>query len=129
MPGAPRAHEDQVQLLFSNLGIADGFSMSAVLALNVPSSAQGRVFDALGVNLEIFCLSGVVRPVDAIVLFVALAGFLRTVTLLALEGKEPLSAVQVLAWVKHVVALGAEAHTFELVCTSDVLLRLREKHL
>ena len=127
MSSAPCADENQVESLLSYLGITDGFSVLTELALDVPSSTKGGVFNALGVNSEILCFGCVVSPIHTVVKLVALASLLSAIALLALKLQEVPIAICVLTRVKHIVALRAESHAFVLVAAS-VELRLRNHH-
>ncbi len=85
MAGTPSANENQVELLLGDLGKADCFGVLTPLAQDVLPPGKRRILYALGVDLQVLSLGGVVGPVDAVIYFVALDGSLRAVALLALE--------------------------------------------
>ena len=127
MTGALRTHEDQVQPFFGYLSITDGFGVLTELALDVFASTQSGVPNALGVNFEIFSLGCVVRPIYTIVQLITFSGLLSAVTLLALKLQVVSITLGMLPRVKHVVALSAEPHPFEVVFVGGEL-RLRKLH-
>lgn len=80
--------------------------MVAPFALDVLAALKGRVFDALRINLEVFCSHGEISPVHTVVNLAVGGCPLVVAAQLALE-LEVASAIfaSMLLRVKHVVAL------------------------
>ena len=125
MVSALGAHENQVESVFG--GLREGHSLSAgalrwVGAGNVIATEKGRVLNALFVNrkleqLVVCLILAIVLLVDAVVPLVALSGLFEVSALGALVDKTRnalMTIIDLFLWVKHVVAVLAKSHAFEL---------------
>ena len=116
MASAACANEDEADLVLGWLCECDSFAMTAPFAFHITSSAQSRVLDALGVDLDVLSSLSVISPVDAVVNLIILLGSHVAMALLAFKVEIALVLVHaVLTCLKHVVALGAEADSLELL--------------
>lgn len=111
---ASRADKNHGHLVLCGLGVADSFIVTAMLTLDIPATCERRVLDALRIDLQILRSHREVSPVDTIVSLTKLGSFLIVVAELALEEQVAAFIAAMLLRVKHVVALGAEAHPLEL---------------
>ena len=91
-----------------------------MIALHVLSALQSGVLDTFGVDLEVLGSQGEVRPVNTIIDFASFHCWGVIVAQLAGELEETAIAFKrtILFCVEHVIALGAEAHTLELLLLS-----------
>ena len=112
---ATRADKDESHTVLGWLREVDSLVVAAMLAVNILTSLQCGVFDALWVDLQVFSSHGVVSLVDAVVGLAELTSALIVVTKLALEQEEATLITAVLLGVEHVVTLGAEPHSLERV--------------
>jgi hypothetical protein len=82
---AARAYKDQVESVFRRLSEDDGLVMAAPLAFDSLASLEGRVFDALRVNLDVLRAHREVSPVHAVVHLIVLLCSLVAIAKLAFE--------------------------------------------
>ena len=117
---APRADKNECHAVLGRLGEAHGLVVPAVIAYHVLSALQSGVLDTFGVDLEVLGSQCEVRPVNTIIDFASFHCWSVIVAQLAGELEETTIAFKrtVLFCVEHVIALGAEAHTLELLLLS-----------
>mgnify|MGYP006893409266 CR=1 FL=1 len=119
------AHINQIESVLSRLSESDRLLVAArfVWTVDVVSSLQGRVFNDVFVDLEhltevtSLLSRTVIALVDTIVPFVTFSGLFEIAADPAIvdQAGDVLGlVVDLLLWIKHIVTLSAEPHSFEL---------------
>ena len=112
--GALRAHEDEVKAVFGGLGESDGLVVTAPLAHNIFPSRKRRILNTLRIHMQILSPRRIISPINTVVHLIVILRPTVTVAQLTVELEGRAVSVFEFSRLEHVVALGAEAHSFEL---------------